>query len=66
MYKTQNGLAPNYLTEAYPPLAGEISLYNLRNADNIALSAGKKQGSTHSSPAQSDYGTTWTGAQKIV
>jgi hypothetical protein len=44
MYKIQKNLAPPYLIEAVPPLVGEISAYNLRNAENISLPAGKKTG----------------------
>jgi hypothetical protein len=42
MYKIQNNLAPNYLTNACPPLVGKITNYNLRNADNIALPMGRR------------------------
>jgi hypothetical protein len=44
MYKIQNNLAPTYLVDACPPLVGEISNYNLRNAGNIALPMGRKTG----------------------
>jgi hypothetical protein len=44
MYKMQNNIAPVYLTQACPPLVGELSNYNLRNTDNIVLPLGKKAG----------------------
>jgi hypothetical protein len=42
MYKIQNNIAPNYLSEACPPLVGQVSNYNLRNSDNIALPMGTR------------------------
>jgi hypothetical protein len=42
MYKIQNNLAPDYLSNACPPLVGNITNYNLRNADNIALPMGRR------------------------
>jgi hypothetical protein len=48
MYKIQNNISPLYLISACPPLVGEISTYNLRNADNIALPAGKRTGYVNS------------------
>jgi hypothetical protein len=48
MYKIQNGLAPPYLSSICPPLVGEISTYNLRNADNIALPPGRRTGYVNS------------------
>jgi hypothetical protein len=48
MYKIQNNISPLYLILACPPLVGEISTYNLRNADNIALPAGKRTGYVNS------------------
>jgi hypothetical protein len=44
MYKIQKNLAPPYLIQACPPLVGEVSAYNLRNAENISLPSGKKTG----------------------
>jgi hypothetical protein len=44
MYKIQNNLAPPYLIQSCPPLVGDISNYNLRNADNIALPMGRSTG----------------------
>jgi hypothetical protein len=41
MYKIQNDLAPSYLVDICPPLVGEVSEHNLRNAENIALPPGK-------------------------
>jgi hypothetical protein len=48
MYKIQKNLAPSYLVRACPPLVGEISNYNLRNAENIPLPPGKKTGYSNS------------------
>jgi hypothetical protein len=42
MYKIQNNLAPPYLAELCPPLVGEVSRHNLRNAEHIAIPPGKK------------------------
>jgi hypothetical protein len=42
MFKIQHFIAPPYLNEICPPLVGEVSNYNLRNANNIALPMGKK------------------------
>jgi hypothetical protein len=44
MFKIRKNLAPPYLIEACPPLVGEVSAYNLRNAENISLPHGKKTG----------------------
>jgi hypothetical protein len=44
MYKIQKELAPPYLVDACPPLVGEVSRHNLRNADNIAIPMGKRTG----------------------
>jgi hypothetical protein len=44
MFKIQHHLAPPYLVEACPPLVGESSSYNLRNADNISLPMGRRTG----------------------
>ena len=41
MFKIQNNLAPSYLADICPPLVGEVSRHNLRNAANIALPPGK-------------------------
>jgi hypothetical protein len=41
MYKIQNNLAPPYLADICPPLVGEVSRFNLRNAENIALPPAK-------------------------
>jgi hypothetical protein len=48
MYKIQNKIAPLYLISACPPLVREISTYNLRNAENISLPAGKRTGYVNS------------------
>ena len=44
MFKIQNDLVPTYLAESCPPLVGEATTYNLRNAADIALPPGNKQG----------------------
>jgi hypothetical protein len=44
MYKIQKQLAPQYLISACPPLVGEGMIYNLRNADNIAIPMGRRTG----------------------
>ena len=44
MYKIQNNLALNYLVESCPPMVGERVIYNLRNADHIALPLGRMTG----------------------
>ena len=36
MFKIQNGLAPDYLTNLLPPLVAERTSYNLRNASNVS------------------------------
>jgi hypothetical protein len=48
MYKIQNHTAPPYLSEACPPLVGEVSHYNLRNADNITIPMGRRTGYVNS------------------
>jgi hypothetical protein len=48
MYKIQHDIAPSYLNESCPPLVGENVAYNLRNAENIVLPPGNKQGYTNS------------------
>jgi hypothetical protein len=48
MYKIQKNLAPPYLIASCPPLVGEISNYELRNAENISLPPGKKTGYSNS------------------
>ena len=42
MYKIQHDLVPEYLINACPPLVGQQTEYNLRNADNIALPMGRR------------------------
>jgi hypothetical protein len=42
MYKIQHDLTPAYLTEKCPPLVGEATDYDLRNAGDINLPMGKK------------------------
>jgi hypothetical protein len=48
MYKIQKELAPPYLIDACPPLVGDVSRYQLRNADNIAIPMGRRSGYVNS------------------
>ena len=36
VFKINNGLAPEYLTNLVPPLVAERTSYNLRNASNVS------------------------------
>ena len=36
MYRCVKGLVPDYIYQLIPPLVGEISDYNLRNASNLS------------------------------
>ena len=36
MYRCVKGLVPDYIYQLIPPLEGEISDYNLRNASNLS------------------------------
>ena len=48
MFKIQHFIAPQYLIDACPPLVGEVSSYNLLNADNITLPMGRRTGYVNS------------------
>ena len=37
MYKIQNGMAPNYLCNLLPPIVGQRTTCNLRNAVDISI-----------------------------
>jgi hypothetical protein len=41
MFKIQNGLAPPYLTEMFPPLTRDRTIYNLRSGGNITTPKNK-------------------------